>query len=163
MRWAEAERDATLRELPYKIELNSWGKIEMSPASFWHGRLQGAVASQLAPQLPDGEVLTEVPVQTAIGIRVPDVAWASAEFLSLNADSSPAPRAPEICIEIVSPSNSQEEIKEKISAYLNAGALEVWIVSENGETKYFDLEGERKTSRFPVRLVLPTRSQKHAP
>ncbi len=32
VRWAEVVADRTLRDLPYKIELNAWGKIEMSPA-----------------------------------------------------------------------------------------------------------------------------------
>lgn len=157
LRWAEIERDATLRELPYKIELNLWGKIEMSPASFWHGRLQGAVSVQVAEQLPEGEVLTEIPIQTAIGIRVPDVAWASAEYLAQNTDKSPAPRAPEICIEIISPSNSPDEISEKIRAFLLAGAREVWIVSEEGDTRYFDAAGERAASSYAVKLRLPRR------
>jgi len=34
LRWAEVCRDASLENLPYKIELNAWGKIEMSPAIF---------------------------------------------------------------------------------------------------------------------------------
>ena len=32
LRWAEVMRDPTLQDLPYKIELNVRGKIEMSPA-----------------------------------------------------------------------------------------------------------------------------------
>jgi hypothetical protein len=44
LRWDEVCRDATLRNLPYKIELNAWGKIEMSPANNRHAVLQGAMA-----------------------------------------------------------------------------------------------------------------------
>jgi len=33
LRWAEVMRDPSLQNLPYKIELNARGKIEMSPAS----------------------------------------------------------------------------------------------------------------------------------
>jgi len=160
LRWTEIERDAALRDLPYKVELNLWGKIEMSPASFWHGRLQGAVSVQLAQQLHGGEVLTEIPVQTNIGIRVPDVAWGSKEYLEDNGDVSPARRAPEICVEIVSPSNSDDEIEKKIRAYLAAGAQEVWIVPEEGETQYFDASGEKPASKYPVQLLLPKRSGK---
>jgi hypothetical protein len=36
-RWDEALREPSLQDLPYKIELNSWGKLEMSPASNRHG------------------------------------------------------------------------------------------------------------------------------
>jgi hypothetical protein len=31
LRWAEVVRDPSLQDLPYKIELNARGKIEMSP------------------------------------------------------------------------------------------------------------------------------------
>ena len=44
-------------DLPYKIELNAWGKIEMSPASNRHGRLQGELAFQLRRQLAGGVVI----------------------------------------------------------------------------------------------------------
>ena len=32
-RWDEALHDPSLQDLPYKIEINAWGKVEMSPAS----------------------------------------------------------------------------------------------------------------------------------
>ncbi len=34
MKWQDVLLDKTLQDLPYKIELNEYGKIEMSPASF---------------------------------------------------------------------------------------------------------------------------------
>ncbi len=127
MRWAEIVNDPALRDLPYKMEINAWGKAEITPANFWHGRLQGSISAQLAQQLPNGESLTEIPILTDIGIRVPDVAWGSAEYLRANQNASPAKRAPEICVEIISASNTDDEIEHKIRAYLAAGAHEVWI------------------------------------
>lgn len=158
MRWAELLNDPSLRDLPYKIEMNLWGKVEMTPASFWHGRLQGSISAQLAQQLPDGESLTEVPILTNIGVRVPDVAWGSRAYLKANADASPANRAPEICVEIISPTNADDEIQQKIRAYLAAGAHEVWIVAEEGTLTYYTTLGQQPNTRFPVRLSLPKRS-----
>ena len=158
LRWAEMENDPALRDLPYKFEINLWGKVEMTPASFWHGRLQGAIAAQLAQQLPHGEALAEVPIVTDIGIRVPDVAWGSNEYLQANADASPASQAPEICVEIVSPSNSDDEIREKIRAYLAAGAREVWIVYEDGGVSFNTTTGAQPSSGYPVQLSLPSRA-----
>lgn len=149
LRWAEVVNDATLRDLPFKIE--------MRPANTRHSRLQGAIPAEFARQLPDGEVLAECPVLTEIGVRVPDVAWASKDFLARHGDTSPLPQAPEICIEIVSPSNSEEDMRLKTDAYLKAGAHEVWIVSEDGTTRFFARDGERAASAFPVRLNLPPR------
>src|SRR4026209_134983 len=81
LQWAEMCRDPSLQDLPYKIELNAWGKVEMGPpAGVGHGRQQSEVAMQLQQQLKAGVVLTECPVLTDIGVRVPDVVWASNEY-----------------------------------------------------------------------------------
>jgi len=155
-RWDELCRDPSLEDLPYKIELNAWGKVEMSPPpGVGHARLQAAVAAQLTQQLPDGVALTECPVLTAIGVRVPDVAWASNRFRKQHKGSSPLPRAPEICVEVISPSNVEAEITEKTRAYLAAGAEEVWLVAETGAVRFIDRSGGIPQSRFPVVLSLP--------
>ena len=150
LRWAEVCRDASLRNLPHKIELNAGGKIEMSPANNRHALLQGTIAVELGRQLSGGRVLTQCPVLTEIGVRVPDVAWASAEFMRFNRVTTPYPSAPEICVEIRSPSNSDAEIAAKTKAYLAAGAHEVWVVEETGTIRYFDPAGQRPASAFAV-------------
>lgn len=154
-RWTEVMNDPGLRNLPYKIEVNAWGKIEMSPASTRHARLRARIAVELARQLGTGDVFTEVPVLTDIGVRVPDVAWASEAFLKAHGEATPYPRAPEICVEIVSASNTEAEMQEKTRAYLAAGAAEVWLVQESGEVHLFDASGERSSSRYGVALTLP--------
>ena len=154
-RWEEICRDASLQDLPYKIELNAWGKVEMSPASVRHGWLQAAVAAELTRLLPEGITLTECPILTSIGVRVPDVAWASALFMKQHGAASPLPRAPEICVEVLSPSNVEGEITEKTRAYLAAGAAEVWIVAENGTVRFNDQSGERAQSCFAAAMTLP--------
>ncbi len=154
-RWDELCRDRSLRNLPYKIELNAWGKIEMSPASNRHGHLQGELAFQLRRQLSSGCVISECSIFTTIGIRVADIAWASEAFMKAFGEITPYMRAPEICAEIASPSNPQGEIEEKTRAYLAAGAQEVWIVSEEGTIRYFGPAGERSKSDFSVTISLP--------
>jgi Uma2 family endonuclease len=153
-RWEEVCRDPSLQDLPYKIELNAWGKVEMSPASNRHSHLQGELAAEFKRQL-GGMVHTECSVMTSIGIRVPDVAWASANFMANYGEITPYMRAPEICVEIMSPSNVQAEIAEKTRAYLAAGASEVWIVAEAGAIRYFGAAGEKAKSDFPVTVSLP--------
>ena len=154
LRWNEVLRDPSLQDLPYKIELNAWGKVEMSPASNRHGRLQAELAAALKGRL-GGCVFTECSVLTRIGIRVPDVAWAPEEFPNAYGEITPFVRAPQICIEIVSPSNVQAEIDEKIAAYLAAGATEVWLVSEDGSVRYFGAAGPLAASACGVSLTLP--------
>jgi Uma2 family endonuclease len=129
--------------------------MEMSPPSVGHARLQSAVSYQLTQQTRDGVVYTECPVLTDIGVRVPDVAWALDAFRTRHKGSSPLPRAPEICIEVISASNVEAEIVEKTRAYLAAGAEEVWLVAENGSVRFIDASGEKPTSRFAITLSLP--------
>jgi Uma2 family endonuclease len=154
-RWEEMQRDPSLQNLPYKIELNAWGKAEMSPASNRHGRLQIFIGAEFLRQMPRGVAISECSILTKIGIRVPDVAWASSEFITAYGEITPFMRAPEICVEIISLSNVQAEIDEKTSAYLAAGAKEVWLVTDGSRIRYFDSRGEKPASEFPVVLNLP--------
>jgi Uma2 family endonuclease len=153
-RWEEVLRDPALQDLPYKVELNSWGKVEMSPANNRHSRLQGELAAELRRQL-GATVFTQCSILTKIGIRVPDVAWASSNFMTAYGEITPYMRAPEICVEIISPSNVQAEIEEKKRAYLETGAEEVWLVSEDGSIRYFDRSGEIAKTGFPATVTLP--------
>lgn len=134
MEWAEVVDNPLLQNLPFKIELNKFGKLLMSPASNEHGRIQSRLAGMLINKLPKGEVITECSIQTSDGVKVADVAWLSEEFVSEFNFITPYPKAPELCIEIVSPSNSKVEIQQKIDLYLARGASEVWVVYSLGQS-----------------------------
>ncbi|EXJ14276.1 Uma2 family endonuclease [Imhoffiella purpurea] len=129
------------RDLPFKIELTRFGKILMSPASNQHGRIQGRLAGMLWSRHPEGEVIAECSIQTGDGVKVADVAWASSAFLEEFANLTPYPKAPELCAEIVSPSNSKAEIAEKVSLYLETGAQEVWVIYEDRHLEIFSHRG----------------------
>ena len=152
LRWSELCRDPLLRDVPGKIELNGYGVIEMSPANNRHALKQGTLAAALKQQFPEGDVLVECSIATTDGVRVPDVAWASAAFLERQGEQTPFTTAPELCIEVRSPSNTDNEMALKTRLYLEAGAAEVWIVADDGATKVFDAAGEREDSRWPLKL-----------
>ncbi len=130
--WSDVMSNPYLKDLPFKIELNKWGRIEMSPASNRHGLVQVEVANQLG-QRPAGRVLVECSIQTVDGVRVADVAWISDARLAEFGDATPYPRAPEICVEVMSASNTWAEMHFKAGLYLQAGAEEVWVVSLDGQ------------------------------
>ena len=146
MQWSDVLADPTLRDLPFKIELNAWGMIEMSPASTWHGRRQTRVIQYLTRKLTSGEIITEPAIQTAIGVRVPDVGWGSAEFIKSQADDSPLQLAPELCVEVLSDSNSDAEMAAKRAAYFAAGAQEVWLVADDSSIVVYTREGRQSSS-----------------
>ena len=66
--------------------------------------------------------------------------------------------APEICVEVLSPANTADEINQKRELYFEAGALEVWICSWEGQLSFYSAEGKLIQSRlcpdFPDRIVL---------
>ncbi|MCE2916468.1 MAG: Uma2 family endonuclease [Rubrivivax sp.] len=132
MTWADVMANPFLKDLPFKIELNRWGRIEMSPASNQHGRIQSEIAGELSRR-PGGVVYSECSIQTTDGVRVADVAWISDERLAEMGEVTPFPRAPEICVEIMSPSNSWGEMHIKTGLYLEAGAREVWVQGVDGQ------------------------------
>jgi Uma2 family endonuclease len=155
MLWSEVITNPSLKDLPFKIELNRYGKIEMSPASNKHGRLQSYFVTLLARKLKKGVVLTECSIQTCEGVRVADVAWCSNDFIKQHDYETPYSSAPEIYIEVVSPSNSKEEMANKVGWYLQAGAKEVWIVWENGLIEYYDSLGKLEASTYVPIVKLP--------
>jgi Uma2 family endonuclease len=149
MQWSDVINDPSLRDLPYKIELDAQGRIVMSPASNRHGIQQAKLVRLLARMLADGEIATECSIGTHAGVKVADVVWMSPEFLRQHADTTPYPQAPELCVEILSPSNSPAEIEDKIRLYLGYGAHEVWTVDEGGRISMFGPEGQRRVSALP--------------
>jgi Uma2 family endonuclease len=130
--------DPMYADVPGKFELDVWGRVLMSPPpSNYHGALQIRLAQKLAAL--GGQVIAEASVVTGTGVFVADLAWLSAEFSRAHKFQTPYTKAPELCIEIVSPSNSVAELAEKRAAYLAAGAREVWIVYP--KSKRYELHG----------------------
>jgi Uma2 family endonuclease len=142
MTWEEVCADPNLQDLPYKIELNEWGQIVMSPTSLRHGAHQfkiGEILSELTGR--QGHIVTECAIRTSKGTKVADVAWFSAtrwEQVSEEFDSS---IAPEICVEVLSPRNAAGEIEQKQKLYFEAGAGEVWICDKQGRMAFYDRSG----------------------
>ena len=154
MQWAEVVDNPYFENLPFKIELNRYGKIEMTPASNRHGHLQFQIGTLLKRKLKKGEVLIECSVQTTEGVKVADVAWCSKAFIKQYGFETPYSHAPDICIEVVSPSNSTEEMINKAQLYLQAGAGEVWIVWENGVVDYYGKDGKLEQSVYVLSVKL---------
>ena len=153
MNWAGIINNPYLKDLPFKIEQNRWGKIVMSPASNRHGMLQSEAVFYLRNKMPKGQVIVECSINTSDGVKVADVAWASEAFIDQNGDATPYQQAPEICIEIISPSNSKEEMSQKIELYLAKGAVEVWLCHDNGKVDCFTHRGGIEQSNLAKEKV----------
>jgi len=141
--------DPCYANVPGKIELDAWGRMVMSPASNYHSALQALLVGKLAALA--GSAFVEASVVTSAGVLVADVAWASDEFMRARGFETPYLRSPELCIEVVSPSNSRKELREKVAAYLEAGAVEVWIVfPQSKRAEFHGREGLLPGSQYAV-------------
>lgn len=137
MNWDQICADPTLQNLPYKIETNEWGQIVMSPAKFWHSSRQGRISRILGSLTGLGDISTETAIQTSKGVKVADVAWASDDFYRLHADDAALTAAPELCVEVLSDSNSQQEMSGKTALYFAHGAQEVWLCDDSGTMTFY--------------------------
>ena len=156
MTWVEACNDKSLQNLPYKIELNRQGKIIMSPTRNKHGFYQAEIAHLLRTLLPKGHVMTECAIDTPEGTYVTDTAWAGPKRFKIIEDEFSCSVAPEICVEVWSPSNSPEEIEMKRRLYIERGALEFWYCDQLGHMKFYNREGQLAQSKlcpkFPAKV-----------
>ncbi len=155
--WADVCADPLLQDLPFKIELDRFGRILMSPPFAGHARRQYRIARLLEDAL-GGVPATECPVATSDGVKVPDAVWMSDAFARAHQDEDVYRTAPEICVEVQSKSNPWGEMEEKVRLFLAAGAHEVWICEVDGTMRFFGPDGERGRSTlapdFPARIDL---------
>jgi Uma2 family endonuclease len=157
-RWTELLQDRDLAKIEGRIETDRFGRIIMSPPPGQeHGGYQFKVGQILANLMPGGRVTTECPISTADGVKAADVAWASDECLRKLGVNPVFPVAPEICVEVMSPSNTREEMDEKMALYFDAGAKEVWLC-DRGQMQFFTSTDNHRRSQlcpeFPAQLKL---------
>lgn len=142
MNWQEVCEHPSLKDLPFKIELDELGRIIMSPVKLYHSMLQSEIEFLLRSLLKGGKPLPECAIKTSKGTKVADVAWVSSLLWAKIKNEAEASIAPEICVEVTSTSNSKKEMLEKRKLYFAAGAKEVWLCDENGVMSFFNAEGK---------------------
>lgn len=137
-RWSELLTDAELARWQGRVETDRHGHILMSPpASSEHGGFEAEICYRLRHLKSEGKVYGECPVSTADGVKVADAAWISAEKLAKIGRRACLSHAPEICVKILSPTNSRREMAEKKALYFSAGAVEVWLCDAQGRMTFF--------------------------
>ena len=138
-------------DLYWKVETDAHNQIIMSPPpGNDHNDFGVEILLLLGRLLPDGKPTINSGVQTSNGTKIPDVLWMSRARRRKHRGKVSYPEAPEICVEVLSPSNSRPEIEEKKRLYLEAGALEVWTCDKGGPMKFFDANGP-----LPASLLCP--------
>jgi Uma2 family endonuclease len=112
----------------------------MSPAGFDHGRYASRIVAALDNYVTSrglGVVTTaEAGFQIARNpdtVRAPDVAFVRANRIPPGGVKGFFQGAPDIAVEVVSPTDRAGEVAEKVQDWLQAGCAMVWVVDpENG-------------------------------
>ncbi len=134
-----------LLEMPhgdFRYELIAGELIKMSPTGGMHGiitmRLGGAVYNHVEGNNHGYVFGAETGFKLASNpdtVRAADVAFVSHARMPKDADINKfLPIAPDLVVEVISPSDTLYEVEEKIAAWLEAGALAVWVANPKRRT-----------------------------
>lgn len=136
-RWEEVLQNDVLARIPGRIETNASGQILMAPpASGSHSTRQGSLAFELRRHL-GGVANPECPIITSDGVKSADVSWYSDARHAQVRGQRVFETAGEICVEIQSPRNSADELRNKRALYFEAGAIECWQCDLAGLMTYY--------------------------
>ena len=114
--------------------MNAGELITMAPPKFIHNRVVRRVNKAIESFLDKsniGEAYAEagyVLSRDPLTIREPDVSFLSYERINKTDPDDYVERAPELAIEVVSPSDSAEDLETKVEQYFRAGAQQVWVL-----------------------------------
>jgi Uma2 family endonuclease len=118
-----------------KQELVRGRVVTMSNPGWRHGEVQGNVyfaiklflkSNKIGRVAVESGVITDRKPDT---VRGPDVSYYSKERLPLDQELIGwHDQAADLCVEVVSPSNTKKELRAKIKEYFFAGVRMVWVV-----------------------------------
>ncbi len=142
MRPVTAEELLHMPDDGFRYELVRGELRKMAPAGHEHGRIAASIAIRLGMHTVEGE-LGEVYVaepgfrleSDPDHVRAPDAAFVRRERAAA-ARGAPGffPGAPDLAVEVISPSDSYTEVEEKVADWLDAGTLAVVVVNPRNRT-----------------------------
>ncbi len=115
--------------------------VMMSPAGFNHGRFASKIVAALENHVAGrglGIVTTaEAGFQIARDpdtVRVPDVAFVRADRIPSGGVKGFFQGAPDLAVEVISPTDRASEVAAKVQTWLQAGSSMVWVVDPENRT-----------------------------
>ena len=111
--------------------------IPMAPPTMEHGEISMNLSFLLSLHVRENQLGRLYPADTdfKLGDRLvkPDIAFVSTARMPENKRQA-SPVAPDLAVEVVSPTDIQYRVAEKAFAYLDAGTRLVWVVEPVGKT-----------------------------
>ena len=116
---------------PFYYELRNGELVQVSRPKLGHIRIQERLRELLSAIFGQrGKVIVELPFRALreYDLRVADVAYVTLERWRKAIDAEDLFGAPDLIIELLSPSNTVTDINEKIALCLANGCVEFWVV-----------------------------------
>jgi Uma2 family endonuclease len=148
------EYDALPEKEGVKYELNEGELITVAASPrLLHNRVRDRTGRSLAAFVEEhrlGEVTMETDFRLSEDVvRIPDIAFIRAERLPGIDPRKWIEGAPDLAVEVVSPTDDPDDLVLKIQQYLNAGARAVWVLYPEARLAYIYKPGERPEVREP--------------
>ncbi len=134
-----------------QIELDEGELITLAPASEEHGYLEVRIARVLANFVEEHDLGRVYAGDTGFRlnedtVRSPDVAFVRRDRVEALRSQGFANGAPDLAVEIYSPSNSFRQMSRKIRQYFEAGCHTVWVVYPDRKVvEVFEAAGGNRT------------------
>jgi Uma2 family endonuclease len=132
-----AEELLSLPDDGFRYELVKGELRQMSPAGHNHGRIAMRLAVPLGQHVEENGLGEVYAAETGFTlttdpdtVRAPAVSFIRQERVNEVGDRKGYwPGAPDLAVEVMSPSDTVGEVEEKVQEWLDAGTLMVWVVS----------------------------------
>lgn len=136
--WTAADLLAMPDDLDHRYELVEGRLMRMSPTGGTHGRRSMDLGARLAVYVEQQGLGVVFGAETGFNLTrpgerretvlAPDIAFVRAENASLTETDDFPPVAPDLAVEIASPSDSRRRMAEKARRYLGRDVRLVWVV-----------------------------------
>jgi Uma2 family endonuclease len=131
-----------------KDELIGGEVVRMAQPSYFHDRIKNRISRLLARYL-DANPTLPLDAVVEIGAHVSDYDTFVPDVAIVRTGEQPLSSriyrgAPEIAIEVVSPTDTAKHLKRKVDAYLEGGAKSVWIVYPEARSVIVHTQGSMR-------------------
>ena len=124
-----------------RCELIRGSLIMMSPSGFRHGRIAGAICALLRVFVQEHRLGVVTGAETGFQIahdpdtvRAPDVGFVRGERIPETEPLGFFQGAPDLAVEVLSPTDRASEVLAKVQDWLGAGCSSVWVVDPETRT-----------------------------
>jgi Uma2 family endonuclease len=150
--WERLVNDPSLNDVLEKVETDRDGNLIMGPPpTDSHIVRQNLIAKTLDRLRPEGLSLVDGTVSTLEGTKIPDTVWYGETRVAARAsatDTTLSQVTPNLCVEVLSPSDSESDIEGKIVAYFNVDVREVWGCDLQGNMTFHGPKGIMERSEI---------------